>query len=525
MTDHTGITIFSYDELDRLISSTDSFDKTVQYGFDIKGNRTSLTYPADSTNPIRTVAYTYDIANRLNTITDWNLRVWDYNTDGAGRITELIYPNGAKKILNYDDAARLSSLVYEESDTSASLSYNYTRDPQGIPINIDEAGTLAPDISILMGKTSYSHDNDNRLVSTTVPATYGYDGNGNLTSHVTGGVTTTYTHDFDNRLTSYSKDGSIILHTYDGMGNRIARDDNGTQTCYTLDYGRDMSHVLCETDSSGDIIAYYIHGPEIVGRIGTDGSERYYHTNAIGSVVALSDETETITDQYVYTPFGTPVGKIGSTNNPFTYIGGLGVMADADGLYFMRARFYDPASGRFIGKDPVEGILTEPISVHKYNYALNNPISITDPKGEIPHVLALIVVLDRVGHAYTVADLAYKHFNPNESVTEENLYSAAISVLPGFGALTWVEAAEYRFSNRGLAGATKRKISNQINDFKQMSTNLREIINDYSELKKKIRNRSSIDWAQRHYSGEYKNSPYLIEADPGTVNKAARPCN
>lgn len=131
-----------------------------------------------------------------------------------------------------------------------------------------------------------------------------------------------------------------MQHIYDGQSNRIARIENGIETRYILDRGRGMSHVLCETDGDGGIIAYYIHGPQIVGRIAADGSVRYYHTNHIGSVVALTDGIETVTDRYAYTPFGVPAGREGSTPNPFTYISGLGVMKESDGLYFMRARFY-----------------------------------------------------------------------------------------------------------------------------------------------------------------------------------------
>ena len=398
MTDPTGTTNYSYDALDRLISSNDSFGKTVEYGYDANNNRTSLVYPNDSTNPTRTVSYSYDSANRLDNITDWDDRTWDYTVDEAGRITELVYPNGTIKTMIYDEAARLANLHYVKSDATPVLSFSYTRDAQGNPTKIDETGTLAPDVSALTGKTGYTYDDDNRLVSTTIPSTYGYDGNGNVTSRIAGGVTTSFAYNFDNRLTSYSRPGLTVQHTYNGHGNRIARSDNGTETQYILDHSRSMSHILCETDGSGEITAYYIHGPEIVGRIGTDGTLRYYHTDAIGSVIALTDEAESVTDKYTYTPFGTLAGKTGTTANPFTYVGGLGVMADADNLYFMRARFYEPETGRFFGKDPVDGALIEPTSLHRYSYASNNPFLYIDPEG--------LIVRETIQLTGSVADLA-----------------------------------------------------------------------------------------------------------------------
>lgn len=387
MTDSTGTTSYAYDELDRLISSNDSFGKAVQYNYDINGNRTGITYPADSTKPARTVNYTYDAANRLDKITDWASRGWDYTTDGAGRVIDVNYPSGVIESRTYDDAARLSGLSYEKSDTTPILSFSYTRDSQGNPTGTNESGTLPPDLSAMFGKIDYTYDIDNLLTFTT-PASYGYDNKGNMTSRFDG-VTTTFAYDFENRLISQTTGGSSVQHTYDGMGNRIARNDNGATTRYVLDRGRDMSHVLCETDASGEIIAYYIHGPTIVGRIAADGTARYYHANAIGSVVALTDDTESVTDKYAYTPFGEPAGKTGLTANPFTYIGSFGVMAEDDGLYFMRARFYEPQTGRFIGKDSLEGTLQQPMSLYRYNYANDNPTVYVDPEGE--SVLALSV--------------------------------------------------------------------------------------------------------------------------------------
>ncbi|MBN1489882.1 MAG: hypothetical protein JXA69_08195 [Phycisphaerae bacterium] len=382
MTDANGTTTWVYDELDRLTSSTDSFGKQVQYGYDLAGNRTSVAYPADSTNPARTVVYAYDQANRLDSLTDWAARVTDYTFDGAGRLTEVVYPNGVKETRSHDDAGRLGGLAYEQSDTTPLITYSYTRDPQGNPTGATETGTLPPDLAALAGDVHYAYDADNRLTATDAPAAYAYDNNGNLTSQTKGGGTTAFTYDYEDRLISQTTAGSVVQHTYEGLGNRIARNDNGTASRYVLDRGRSMSHVLCETDASGETIAYYIHGPLLAARIGADGSQRYYHTDPIGNVIGLTDETEAMTDRYAYTPFGIPAGREGTTANPFTYVGGLGVMAEADGLCFMRARFYDPDAGRFLGKDPVEGALWKPIELGKYIYAADSPVRYVDPGGE-----------------------------------------------------------------------------------------------------------------------------------------------
>lgn len=439
-TGFSGTTSFVYDELDRLTSSTDCFSKQVLYSYDITGNRISVIYPTDSNNPARMVSYEYDTANRLKKITDWLSHNWTYTVDGAGRIKQFTNPNGAKENRTYDNAGRLSGLTYKKSDDASLISYSYARDGQGNPTNITETGTLSPNPQLPV-KISYNYDADNRLTDSTHPASYGYDNNGNLTSRTVNGVTANFSYDFENRLISQSTDSSMVQHIYDSLGNRIARIQNGVTTRYILDYGRDMSHVLCETDVDGRITAYYIHGTQIVGRIGIDGSARYYHSDHIGNIVALTDDSQGITDKYAYTPFGVPAGKQGSTANPFTFVGGLGVMAENDGLYFMRARFYDADAGRFLGKDPVEGKLCDPASLYKFTYASNNPLLNIDPKGKfVEAVIAVAVIYDLIASIYNSANAIIEGDKDSLRRTEINgiyvFLSRAVTPLPLLGGIT-----------------------------------------------------------------------------------------
>lgn len=129
-----------------------------------------------------------------------------------------------------------------------------------------------------------------------------------------------------------------------------------------------MSYVLCETDGTGSITACYIHGPTLLARIDVACNPHYYHANDLGNVAALTDATGNVTDRYAYDPYGLPAGHEGTTPNSFTFVGGLGLMVEEPdnpmGLYFMRARFYDPDTGRFLGKDPVECALTGPVGLN-----------------------------------------------------------------------------------------------------------------------------------------------------------------
>jgi RHS repeat-associated protein len=385
MTDRTGTTRFAYDALNRLVTSTSGFGDVVGYAYDASGNRTGLVYPGD-----RPVTYAYDAANRLRSITDWEARVTRYSYDEAGRMTGMEYPNTVEQARFYDAAGRLSGLQYSQG-SSPFLAYAFTRDPQGNPRRISAQGTLPPTFDLPPDVIS-AHDDDNRLTEST-DGQYFHDANGNMTGRVVNAVSTAFSYDFNDMLIRQQTGGNVVEHLYDGQGWRVARTENGVTNRHILDYGRSMSHVLCEVAPDGSIAASYIHGPMIAARLDAAGVPRYYHTDAIGSVVALTDATGAVTDRYAYTPYGVPAGSEGATPNPFRYVGGLGCMEDADGLVFMRARMYSPSKGRFLTKDAVE-IVTRGngAGFHSYAYAESNPKRFTDPSGYLLAEAAIVAL-------------------------------------------------------------------------------------------------------------------------------------
>jgi uncharacterized protein RhaS with RHS repeats len=50
-------------------------------------------------------------------------------------------------------------------------------------------------------------------------------------------------------------------------------------------------------------------------------------------------------------------------------------------MYYLRARYYNPATGRFLAMDPGQGDILNPATLHKYLYAGNNPVNASDPTG------------------------------------------------------------------------------------------------------------------------------------------------
>ena len=387
MIDVNGASSYGYDELNRLVSSVDSYGQRVDYEYDSVGNRIRLTYPGlHPGDPGKLLQYGYDKANRLTSITDWAARATQYSYTGL-RIETVTFPNGVVETHGYDDGGRLTGLNSTHA-ASTVVGFEWTRDGVGAPLTATETNTLSPVIPTRA--VSYAYDSDNRLTESS-RGTYEDDANGNLTSRTIDGVTTDFEYDDEDRLVAQIRDpdGAAIRvdHIYDGDGNRIARTDDTGTVRYVLDRGVPLSNVLCETDTAGNVTAYYIHGSTLIARIDVAGEARYYHTNDLGNVVALTDSTGAVTDRYAYEPYGLPVGHEGTTPNPFTFVGSLGVMTedfdDPMGLYFMRARFYDPDTGRFLGKDPVEGVLTNPLGLNRYVYGRDNPLVYNDPSGEV----------------------------------------------------------------------------------------------------------------------------------------------
>jgi RHS repeat-associated protein len=107
---------------------------------------------------------------------------------------------------------------------------------------------------------------------------------------------------------------------------------------------------------------------------------RFFHYDRVGSTLALTSGAGAVTDAYAYSPYGVLLGHMGTSPQPFTYIGAFGVRAEG-ALYHMRARYYDPASARFLMRDSVPPNLSDVRTLDPYLYAVDNPIRYVDPNG------------------------------------------------------------------------------------------------------------------------------------------------
>ena len=421
VTDSRGVTAHSYDQRDRLIQVTNPDGTTISYTYDAVGNRTSVTVPSG------TATYTYDVLNRLSTVTDPAGGVATYSYDAVGNRAAVTLPNGTATQYTYDSLNRLTLLENERSDGSIISSYNYTLGLAGNRTQVAENSgrivtytydatfkLLEEDISdpVLGNETliysydpvgnrlsktdasgviTYTYDNNDRLLSEN-STTYAYDNNGNTLSRSDGANITVYTYNPENRLTTAQTPTSFIAYKYDADGIRASSTVNGVRTDYLVDKNRDFAQVLEEVDGSSNLLVSYVYGDDLLSQ--NRGLPSYYHYDGLGSTRALTDNSEFVTDTYVYEAFGELIDATGGTVNDYLF---TGEQFDPNiGFYYLRARYYNPEIVRFVTLDTFQGNIFDPISLHKYLYANADPVNNIDPSGETSIAVGISITLPAI---------------------------------------------------------------------------------------------------------------------------------
>jgi len=169
-----------------------------------------------------------------------------------------------------------------------------------------------------------------------------------------------------------------IEYAYDAAGRRIEKKVDGTTQ---VKYVYDGDHIIAEYNSAGTLLRKYVHGLCVdepicmIESSGTYAGTHYYHYDALGSVVAMTNSSGNVVQLYEYSVYGQVAASDESHPNRFMF---TGREFDKDtGLYYYRARYYHPEIGRFLQTDPIgygDGM-------NWYAYCQNNPSTATDPSG------------------------------------------------------------------------------------------------------------------------------------------------
>lgn len=372
-----------------------TYDMT--YRYDLAGNRTQAFYPDGYE-----LDYSYDAANRLIRIAEANgATVVAYEYDAAGRRTKRTLGNRTYTTYAYNTVNQLTELVnYSPAGVVQSrFAYDYN------------ATGLRTRMTTLEGQHNYSYDDTNQLTQVQYPdaktvqygfdavgnrsqvtengaatayttndldqytqvgnQTLSYDGNGNLASQTDGAQTTAYGWDEDDRLVSVDKNGVHVDFRYDHRGLLVGKSVGGVDTRYVWD----GIHIAAEVDNSGTILRRFVYGANIDEiLVVTAGSAKHWaQQDGLGSVVGTTDNSGTAIAAMAYDVYGNVRGgDLGPVPQRFA-----GMWWDANiKKYYVRSRWYDPLTSKFLSPDPLVGI-----DINRYAYVVNSPVQYIDPVG------------------------------------------------------------------------------------------------------------------------------------------------
>ncbi len=253
---------------------------------------------------------------------------------------------------------------------SKSITYTYN------PLNrLSETACIGA--SCTPTTTNYVYDNANRLTSVG-GVSYTWDDNGNLLDDSAH----TYVYDHANRLKAVSNQQSAVSYGYNGLGDRLQQTVNSATTNYTLDLNAGLPQVLSDgTDT-------YLYG---AGRIAQQSAagKQYFLGDALGSVRQLADSGGAVSLARSYQPYGKLLASDGSGTTSYGFTGKF--TSYFNELVYLRSRWYSPQIGRFSTRDSWQGDYTRPISLNKWNYAYANPVLYTDPSGQTPAIVAVLL--------------------------------------------------------------------------------------------------------------------------------------
>lgn len=363
-----------------------------------RGEAVTLGYPGAGGG---TVTYGYSVGGRLLTVSDWASRVSTYTYTPAGLAASIALPNGMATTYTYDRPQRLTLLENKVGATTITR-HSYTLDNEGNRTALAEfvSGITAPG-----GTDSFTmtYDGLHRLTSVSGPVAESFtlDAASNIASrtgppatntfdqanrHTSDGAqvftwsnadrltqrgSDTFSYDALDRLTSSTVSGTARTYGYDGDGLLASRTQDST-TSYLWDPSGLPQRVL---QAGSDRLTYGL-GPLYLIR--GDGTTLTYARDAQKSVRAELTSVGGVAGSFRYRAYGDIAASTGSGPTLFGYTGQI---RDDSGLYYLRARWYDPVRGRFVSRDPLRGEASVPTTLNAFYYGGANPLLLSDPTG------------------------------------------------------------------------------------------------------------------------------------------------
>nr|VFJ44556.1 MAG: RHS repeat-associated core domain-containing protein [Candidatus Kentron sp. FW] len=465
---------YTYDNHGRLETKTDTrqvngapVSRTLQFDYDPVGN---LIRKTDYQGDITTLQY--DSTNRLVALANRDYLQVSYHYDGAGRLLDRILSNGVKTRYVYDRDNRLIELTNRTASGTIIHAQHFQYDHMGNITGITDQDGQA---------VTYGYDSLYRLVSVDGPGSDGdrnftYDHVGNRLTQVSATGTLAYLYDAGNRLQEVrqgSATGTLVAsYRYDHNGSRVEKRDStdvlvqaygydpkrrikeltqgssGVTHTYAYDpndyrirkagpqgvnhYLLQAEHLEAIYDQDSQIKAKYLRGvvvDEIVNgyEYPDAGNEKTrvnltFHHDHNKSVTGLSAHEGSILETIGYEAFGGVAESVGTSDNRLRYTGRE--QDTGTGLYYYRARYYDPEVGRFLTEDP----LGFKAGVNFYRYVENNPVNFNDPSG--------MIVPQLIGGAINAAAGIGINFLDKKPITFKDVSVDFVAGMAGVGIAT-----------------------------------------------------------------------------------------
>ncbi len=290
---------------------------------------------------------------------------YTYQLGPTGNRTSANELNGRTLNWSYDGIYRLTNETISADPSNKNGVVSYSLDPVGN--RLTESSSLS---GVNSGTFSYSVDDQ--------LSTESYDSNGNTLA--TGG--NAYGYDSENRLTSMNSGAVSIV--YDAFGNRVAKTVNGVTTGYLVEDDVNPTGLPQVMDEivGGVVQREYAYGLQRISEnqvVSGSWTPSFYGYDGAGSVRQLTNSAGAVTDTYEYDAFGNEVNHTGTTPNNYLF---RSEQYDPDlSFYYLRARYLNPVTGRFLSRDPNSGHFAIPATLHKYLYASADPVNRIDPNG------------------------------------------------------------------------------------------------------------------------------------------------
>jgi RHS repeat-associated protein len=394
MTDASGTTVYEYSSKGQVKKETKTIDSNqyvTQYAYDQNGNLKTMTYPSG-----KVITYNYTNDRVVSVLKDAANLATSISYKPFGGMSSINYGNGLVGTIGYDNKYRTSSITVGTVMNLGYAGYDNNGNITAITNNIDTSKNK-----------SFTYDNLDRLATATSTGIWGtlgwtYDGVGNRQAENSNSYTYTtgsnklssangLSYGFDNngnttaegaRLFTYNQNQRLIRvvdggvtkgeYTYNGNGQRVKKIVDGVTTVFHYSLN---GQIIAESDNTGTITAEYVYlNGQPLAKI-ERANTYYYHNDHLGTPQKLTDSTGQVVWAADYKPFGETTVTVSTiTNN----LGFPGQYRDAEtGPNYNYYRDYNPVIGRYIEADPI-GLSG---GDNLYSYVADNPVFWVDPLG------------------------------------------------------------------------------------------------------------------------------------------------